>query len=90
MMSYTDETMRFDVGDSEERLVSEMLTHVYNVLADKGYNPINQIVGYLLSEDPAYIPRTDDARSMIRKFERDEIMEVLVKDFLESHGTEVE
>lgn len=88
-MSYADETMRFDVSDSEEKLVSEMLTHVYHVLEEKGYNPINQIVGYLLSEDPAYIPRTGDARAMIRKFERDEIMEVLVKEFLEHHGTEV-
>ena len=56
---------------------------VYNALNEKGYNPINQIVGYLLSGDPAYIPRHKDARNLIRKLERDEIIEVLVKSYLE-------
>ncbi|MCZ1638212.1 IreB family regulatory phosphoprotein, partial [Enterococcus faecium] len=51
-----------------------------------GYNPINQIVGYLLSGDPAYIPRYRDARNLIRRHERDEIMEVIVKDYLSNHG----
>ena len=56
---------------------------VYNALEEKGYNPINQIVGYLLSGDPAYIPRHNDARNLILKHERDEIIEELVRAYLE-------
>ena len=55
---------------------------VYEALQEKGYNPINQIVGYLLSGDPAYIPRHQDARNLIRKLERDEIIEELMKSYL--------
>lgn len=62
--------------------VKKVLLTVYNALQEKGYNPINQIVGYLLSGDPAYIPRHNDARSMIRKLERDELIEELVKSYL--------
>jgi len=65
-----------------ERDVQEVLMQVYNALQEKGYNPINQIVGYLLSGDPAYIPRHQDARNIIRKLERDEIIEELVKSYL--------
>ncbi|NVS34086.1 IreB family regulatory phosphoprotein, partial [Listeria monocytogenes] len=54
-------------------------------LEEKGYNPVNQIVGYLLSGDPAYIPRHKDARSMIRRLERDEIIEELVKAYLKNN-----
>ena len=57
------------------RDVKEVLLQVYEALQEKGYNPINQIVGYLLSGDPAYIPRHQDARNIIRKLERDEIIE---------------
>ena len=63
-----------------------ILQSVYDSLKEKGYNPINQIVGYLLSGDPAYIPRYRDARNLIRRHERDEIMEVIVKDYLSNHG----
>jgi len=56
---------------------------VYDALQEKGYNPINQIVGYLLSGDPAYIPRHKDARALIRKIERDELIEELVKFYLQ-------
>lgn len=58
---------------------------MYTARSRKGYNPINQIVGYLLSGDPAYIPRHQDARNMIRKLERDEIIEELVKSYLKQH-----
>lgn len=58
---------------------------VYSALKEKGYNPINQLVGYLLSGDPAYIPRHNNARALIRKLERDELLEELVKTFLESN-----
>jgi len=85
-MSFIDETVQFDFGDSNKREVSETLAIVYMALKEKGYNPINQIVGYLLSGDPAYIPRYQDARNLIRRHERDEIMEELVKNYLVHNG----
>lgn len=85
-MSFTDETVRFDFDDSRKKEVSETLATVYRALEDKGYSPINQIVGYLISGDPAYIPRHQDARNLIRRHERDEIMEELVKFYLSSQG----
>ncbi|WP_409299169.1 IreB family regulatory phosphoprotein [Peribacillus sp. SCS-26] len=82
-MSSFDKTMKFNFPEEPfERDVREVLFKVHNALQDKGYNPINQIVGYLLSGDPAYIPRHNDARSIIRKLERDEIIEELVKSYL--------
>lgn len=88
-MAYTDKTVRFDRNELQEASVSETLTHVYEVLEDKGYNPVNQIVGYLLSEDPAYIPRSNNARTMMRQHERNDIMEVLVRDYLKHHGVDL-
>ena len=67
--------------------VKEVLLQVYEALQEKGYNPINQIVGYLLSGDPAYIPRHQDARNLIRKLERDEIIEELMKSYLKKPNT---
>ncbi len=72
----------FNEDDAYKTNVETVLFSVYDALQDKGYNPINQIVGYLLSGDPAYIPRHNDARSMIRKLERDELIEELVKSYL--------
>ncbi|TYC47805.1 IreB family regulatory phosphoprotein [Weissella muntiaci] len=77
------QTNVFNLGANNEQDVRETLKVVYHALEEKGYNPINQIVGYLISGDPAYVPRANDARNLIRKFERDEIIEALVKDFLE-------
>lgn len=75
--------MRFSFPEEPfEHDVNEVLFEVYEALQEKGYNPINQIVGYLLSGDPAYIPRHRDARNIIRKLERDEIIEELVKAYL--------
>jgi uncharacterized protein (UPF0297 family) len=80
-----DETMKFDLrGEEQEIAPRDVLLLVYNALKEKGYNPINQIVGYLLSGDPAYIPRHNNARAMIRKVERDELMEELVRFYLQS------
>ncbi|MBP3039370.1 IreB family regulatory phosphoprotein [Bacillaceae bacterium Marseille-Q3522] len=82
-MSSFDKTMRFNFHEEPmEQDVKEVLLKVYGALQEKGYNPINQIVGYLLSGDPAYIPRHQDARNLIRKLERDEIIEELVKSYL--------
>lgn len=84
-MGTHDHTVRFDVGNNDKRNVSETLKVVYQALEEKGYNPINQIVGYLLSGDPAYIPRHNDARNLIKRHERDEILEELVTSYLESN-----
>ncbi len=69
-----------------EQEVKQVMLHVYKALEEKGYNPINQLVGYLLSGDPAYIPRHEDARNMVRKLERDEILEELVKFYVRENG----
>lgn len=85
-MSSMDKTMKFDVvADGVENSPEEVLLTVYDALQEKGYNPINQIVGYLLSGDPAYIPRHNNARSLIRKRERDELIEELVRSYLSQH-----
>jgi uncharacterized protein (UPF0297 family) len=88
-MGFTDETVRFEFDDSRKKEISETLSTVYFALNEKGYNPINQVVGYLLSGDPAYIPRYQDARNLIRRHERDEIVEELVKFYLTHHGIDV-
>ena len=85
-MSSFDKTMKFNFQDEpDETNVNEVLFTVYEALQEKGYSPINQIVGYLLSGDPAYIPRHNDARNIIRKLERDELIEELVKSYLKSN-----
>ena len=81
-MDHFDKTMKFSVDERKEENVKAVLTNVYNTLEERGYNPINQIVGYLQSGDPAYIPRHNEARNQIRHVERDEIMEVLVKNYV--------
>lgn len=87
-MNSMDKTMKFDVkAEGVETSPREVILTVYDALQEKGYNPINQIVGYLLSGDPAYIPRHNNARSLIRKRERDELIEELVKVYLEHHRT---
>jgi len=78
--------MYFDFGANQPKDVHDTLVTVYQALEEKGYNPINQIVGYLLSGDPAYIPRINDARNLIRKHERDEIIEELVRVYLNQNG----
>ncbi|RAL26043.1 IreB family regulatory phosphoprotein [Thermoflavimicrobium daqui] len=80
-----DKTMKFDFRGEKETNPREVLLHVYEALKDKGYNPIDQIVGYLTSGDPAYIPRHNNARTLIRKLERDELIEELVKFYLETN-----
>jgi len=75
--------MKFNFPDeSFNRDIRETLLTIHEALREKGYNPINQIVGYLISGDPAYIPRYKDARNLIRKIERDEVIEELVTFYL--------
>lgn len=83
-MTSNDHTVRFTVDNEDEHNVEETLKRVYKALEEKGYNPINQIVGYLLSGDPAYIPRHNDARNLIRRHERDEVLEELVTHYLKN------
>lgn len=78
--------MFFDFGQNRQEDIKQTLKIVYEALEEKGYNPINQIVGYLLSGDPAYIPRLNDARNLIRQHERDEIIEELVRSYLKNNG----
>lgn len=82
-MSSLDKTMYFNFEDNNQKDVRETLETVYDALEKKGYDPINQIVSYLLSGDPAYIPRLNDARNLIRRHERDEIIEELVRSYLD-------
>ena len=77
-----DETMKFDVEREQNERVKETLKEVYSALEEKGYNPINQIVGYILSGDPTYITRHKGARNLIRKIERDELLEKMVKEYI--------
>ncbi len=77
-----DKTMKFTVNDEKEIEMKKNLTIVYDALVQKGYNPVNQIVGYILSEDPTYITTYNNARSIIRHIDRDELLQVLVKAYI--------
>lgn len=77
-----DETMCFKVPREENIETKKILKEVYNALAEKGYNPINQIVGYILSGDPTYITSHNGARNLIRQIERDELLEKMVKNYI--------
>ena len=78
-----DKTMTFSVNQERENELKRNLTIVYDALVQKGYNPINQTVGYILSEDPTYITTYNNARSLIRHIDRDELLQVLVRNYLE-------
>ena len=77
-----DKTMNFSVEKENNVKVKETLKEVYDALVEKGYNPINQIVGYILSGDPTYITSHNDARNKIRQIERDELLEKMVKNYI--------
>ena len=77
-----DETMSFKVERDKNSKAKEMLTEVYEALVEKGYNPINQIVGYILSGDPTYITSHNNARNLIRQIERDKLLEKMVKNYI--------
>ena len=77
-----DETIRFKLQGGSPEEMKEIMKQVHAALKEKGYNPINQIVGYILSEDPTYITTHNNARSLIRKVDRDELLQQLVKDYL--------
>ena len=78
-------TRAFSIRDEKEHQIRQVMTEVYDALNKKGYNPVNQIVGYILSEDPTYITTYNNARSLIRKIDRDELLQTLVRYYLGEH-----
>ncbi len=83
MTNNTQDTMKFPIAADDGNKTREILLEVCKALEEKGYNPINQIVGYLVSADPAYITSHNNARNLIRKLERDDILEELVAYYLQ-------
>ena len=78
-----DRTLTFSFDDNHDADIRKTMLVVYDALKEKGYNPINQIVGYILSEDPTYITTHNNARSLIRKLDRDELLQVLLRSYLQ-------
>ena len=76
------ETKVYETSQFQDEMISQVIREVSQILEERGYNSINQIVGYLMSGDPGYISSTKEARSKITRFERTKILEVLVRDFL--------
>lgn len=77
-----DFTRKFDFAGDQDAEIHRIMLTVYQALEEKGYNPINQIVGYILSEDPTYITNYNSARTLIRKIDRDELLQTLLKSYL--------
>lgn len=82
MSDVSEQTMMFRVDNEENNTAAVIINNVYQSLKEKGYNPINQLVGYLLSGDPTYITSHNNARGLIRKLERDELLEELVRFYV--------
>jgi len=80
-----NQTMKFNVIKDNKKEAKEILLTVYEALEEKGYNPINQIIGYILSGDPTYITSHNNARTLIRRLERDELLEEILKNYLEKN-----
>ena len=78
----SEPTAIFSIYDDKDKEIREVLTSVYRSLKEKGYNPINQLVGYILSEDPTYITTYQGARANIRRIDRDDLLQVLLKNYL--------
>jgi len=83
-MSKIDSTQNFKVMPESENRVGDILQQVYQAMSEKGYNPVNQIVGYIMSGDPTYITSHNNARSLIMKVERDELVEELLKAYIKT------
>ena len=82
-MANTEPTISFSIKEAREKELKTTLPPVYEALLEKGYNPINQLVGYILSEDPTYITTHNNARALIRHIDRDELLQVLLRSYLE-------
>ena len=79
---FSDRTQTFSIEKPQKLDMQQVLVQVYDALKEKGYNPISQIVGYILSEDPTYITTHNNARSLIRKIDRDELLKAMVRTYL--------
>ena len=77
-----DDTIQFSIKNENDEEMKKILLEVYNALNEKGYNSVSQIVGYILSEDPTYITTHNNARSLVRKLDRDELLQSMVEDYL--------
>lgn len=77
-----DETIQFSIKNENDEEMKKILLEVYNALNEKGYDSVSQIVGYILSEDPTYITTHNNARSLVRKLDRDELLQSMVEDYL--------
>lgn len=77
-----DETIQFSIKNENDEEMKKILLEVYNALNEKGYNSVSQIVGYILSEDPTYITTHNNARSLVQKLDRDELLQSMVEDYL--------
>ena len=84
-----EKTRSFNLNENPEKAVRESLLKVYDALVEKGYDPINQIVGYILSEDPTYITTYNNARSIVRHIDRDLLLQYVVKYYLEKSSTNI-
>lgn len=82
-MQSNNETITFSIRDEQEREIKLALSEVYNAIKEKGYKPVNQIVGYILTEDPTYITNHKNARTIMRKVDRNELLQILVRSYLE-------
>ena len=83
VFSMGEPTAIFSIHDDQDREIREVLTEVYDALKEKGYNPVNQLVGYILSEDPTYITTYRNARNLIRRIDSDDLLQALVRSYLE-------
>ena len=81
-MAISEPTAVFSIRDDKDQEIKQVMQLVYGALEEKGYNPINQLVGYILSEDPTYITNHRQARTLIRKLDRDELLQVLLRSYL--------
>ena len=81
-MPISEPTAVFSIRDDRDMEIKQAVLQVYRALEEKGYNPINQLVGYILSEDPTYITTYKNARAIIRRIDRDDLLQALVRDFV--------
>ena len=80
----SDRTRQFDISNRNDEEIRRSILIIYNALKEKGYNPISQIVGYILSEDPTYITTHNNARHLMRRIDRFELLQILLRDYLRS------
>lgn len=81
-MAISEPTAIFSIHDDKDLEIKQVVQIVYGALEEKGYNPVNQLVGYILSEDPTYITTYKNARSLIRRIDRDDLLQALVRDYV--------